>query len=401
MTLSEQIIAQTNQYGAHNYHPKDVVVAQGQGAKVVDPEGHVYYDMLSAYSALNFGHLHPEIIEVAKEQLDKVTLTSRAFHNTVLGEFFEKLAKLTGKDMVLPMNTGAEAVETALKAARRWGTDVKGVPDGQQEVIVCENNFHGRTITIISFSTDPSARRGYGPYTPGFKVIPYGDAAALEAAITPNTVAFLVEPIQGEAGILVPPQGFLQAARKICTEHRVLMIADEVQTGFARTGELFACDHEGVKPDVYILGKALGGGVMPISAVVADREVLEVFEPGSHGSTFGGNPLACAVAIKAMEIIVRDDYAGQAKEKGAYFRAKLEEIKKSNPQIAEVRGKGLLIGVEFAGSALPYVKRLIANGILAKETHESTIRFAPPITISYEELDDACAKIAAAFAPID
>lgn len=392
---SQQIIEKTNHFGAHNYHPKDVVIESAEGALVWDPEGRQYYDMLSAYSALNFGHRHPEIIAAAKEQLDKVTLTSRAFHNAVLGEFFEKLCQVTGKDMVLPMNTGAEAVETALKTARRWGVEVKGVANGEQEIIVCENNFHGRTIAIISFSTDPDARINYGPYAPGFHVIPYGDAAALEAAITPNTVAFLVEPIQGEAGILMPPEGYLQQVREICTRHNVLMMADEVQTGFARTGDMFACDHEGVVPDIYILGKALGGGVMPLSAVVANRDILGIYTPGSHGSTFGGNPLACACAIKALELLVRDNYPQMAREKGEYFMAKLREI--NNADILEVRGRGLLIGVEFKHSAVGYVKELIAHGVLAKETHENTIRFAPPIVISYEQMDDACNRIAQVF----
>jgi ornithine--oxo-acid transaminase len=347
--------------------------------------------MLSAYSALNFGHCHPELVAAAKDQLEKVTLTSRAFHNAVLCDFFEKLCEVTGKDMILPMNTGAEAVETALKAARRWGVDKKGIPDGQQEIIVCENNFHGRTITIISVSTDPVAKRAYGPYTPGFKVIRFGDAAALESAINDNTVAFLVEPIQGEAGILVPPDGYLRDVRDICTKHNILFIADEVQTGFARTGKMFACQHENVVPDIYVLGKALGGGILPVSAIAADKEVLGVFEPGSHGSTFGGNPLAAAVAIKALEILERDNYAQMAEEKGEYFVAKLKQIK--NDEIVSIRGKGLSVGMEFSINAAPYVASLIKAGVLAKETHEHTIRFAPPITISYEELDDACAII--------
>lgn len=392
---SEEIILQTNKYGAHNYHPKDVVIERAEGALVWDPEGRQYYDMLSAYSALNFGHRHPEIIAAAKEQLDKVTLTSRAFHNAILGDFYEKLCEMTCKEMALPMNTGAEAVETALKTARRWGAEVKGVPDGEQEIITCENNFHGRTITIISFSTDPVARTNYGPYTPGFKIVPYGDAAALEAAITPRTVAFLVEPIQGEAGILVPPAGYLRQVREICTKHNVLFMADEVQTGFARTGDMFACDHEGVKPDVYVMGKALGGGVMPLSAIAADRDILGIYTPGSHGSTFGGNPLACACGIKALELLVRDDYPRMAREKGAYFMEKLRAIQ--NDEIIDIRGRGLLIGVEFNHPAADYVKRLIANGVLAKETHDNTIRFAPPITVSYEQMDDALARIQTAF----
>lgn len=396
MLSTQQIIDKTNELGAHNYHPKDVVIVEADGVMVRDPEGREYFDMLSAYSALNFGHRHPEIIEAAKQQLDKVTLTSRAFHNSVLCDFYEKLCGLTGKEMILPMNTGAEAVETALKTARRWGVEKKGVENGKQEIIVCENNFHGRTIAIISFSTDPDARINYGPYCPGFKIVKYGDAKALEEAITPNTVGFLVEPIQGEAGIIVPPKGYLKEVREICTKHNILFIADEVQTGFARTGRMFACEFEEVVPDMYILGKALGGGVMPISAVAANKDVLGVYTPGTHGSTFGGNPLACAVSIKAMEILVRDNYPKQAEEKGNYFMQKLREI--DNPEIMEVRGSGLLIGVEFTVNAAPYVKKLIANGVLAKETHERTIRFAPPIVITYEQIDKAVEGIKKAFA---
>lgn len=394
---SRQIIEKTEKYGANNYHPKDVVISKAKGAVVTDPEGKEYYDMLSAYSALNFGHCHPEIVAVAKAQLDLVTLTSRAFHNELLCEFYEKLSRLTGKEKILPMNTGAEAVETAIKTARRWGNFVKGVEDGKQHIIVCNNNFHGRTVTIISASTDPSARRGFAPFTDGFTAIEYGNAAALEAAITPNTVAFLVEPIQGEAGIIVPPTGYLAAVRKICTEHNVLLIADEVQTGFARTGKMFACEFENVEPDIYCLGKALGGGIMPVSAIAANSDILGVFEPGSHGSTFGGNPLACAVSCKAMDILVRDDYAGQAAAKGEYFVSALKKIK--NDEIVDVRGKGMLIGVEFSVNAAKYVARLIENGVLAKETHERTIRFAPPIVISYQQLDDAIAKITRALTP--
>ena len=391
MLSTQQIIDKTNKYGAHNYHPKDVVIVTAEGAEVYDPEGRKYYDMLSAYSAHNFGHRHPEIVAAAKDQLDKVTLTSRAFHNAILGDFYEKLCEVTGKNMVLPMNTGAEAVETALKTARRWGAEVKGVENGKQEIIVCENNFHGRTITIISFSNDPLAKDNYGPYTPGFKMIPYGDAAALEAAITENTVAFLVEPIQGEAGIIVPPTGYLKQVREICTKHNILFMADEVQTGFARTGNMFAVQYEGVEPDVFILGKALGGGVMPLSAVAANDDILGVYTPGSHGSTFGGNPLACACGIKALEILVRDDYPKQAREKGEYFMAGLRQIK--NPEIKDVRGRGLLIGMEFNGPAFDYVKACIHEGVLCKETHDHTIRFAPPIPVTYDQMDDALERI--------
>lgn len=395
MLTSQQVIEKTNKLGAHNYHPKDVVIVEAHGVMVKDPEGHEYYDMLSAYSAHNFGHLHPEIVAAAKEQLDKVTLTSRAFHNAVLCEFCEKLGELTGKEMILPMNTGAEAVETALKTARRWGAEVKGVENGKQEIIVCENNFHGRTIAIISFSTDPVARINYGPYCPGFKVVKYGDALALEDAITENTVAFMAEPIQGEAGIIIPPEGYLSKVREICDKHNILFIADEVQTGFARTGRMFACNYENVEPDIFVMGKALGGGIMPVSAIAANKDVLGVFTPGSHGSTFGGNPLACAISLKAMEILIRDDYAKQALEKGNYFMSKLREIK--NDEIIDVRGKGLLIGVEFSVPAAGYVKKCIAEGVLAKETHDNTIRFAPPIVVTYEQMDDAIERIKRAF----
>lgn len=395
MLSSEQIIKKTEKYGAANYKPKDVVIERAEGVMVFNPEGDHFFDMLSAYSAHNFGHLHPEIVAAAKEQLDKVTLTSRAFHNAVLGDFYEKLSELTGKEMILPMNTGAEAVETSLKAARRWGNFVKGVPDGKQEIISCENNFHGRTISIITMSTDESARKGFGPFTPGMKTVGYGDAQALEDAITENTVAFIAEPIQGEAGVIVPPEGYLKKVREICTRHNVLYIDDEVQTGFARTGRMFAADYEDVVPDIYVLGKALGGGIMPVSAIAANKDILGVFEPGSHGSTFGGNPLACAVALKAMEIVVRDNYPKQALEKGNYFMDKLRTIK--NSKIIDVRGKGLLIGVEFCCPAAGYVKKLIHGGVLAKETHECTIRFAPPIIITYEQIDAAFEIIKKAF----
>lgn len=385
MRTSKEIMEQTEKFGAHNYASKEVVFLKAEGVIVTNPEGENFYDMLSAYSALNFGHRHPELIQAAKDQLDNVTLSSRAFYNNILGEWMERLCQFTGKEMVLPMNTGAEAVETALKTARKWGNLTKGIEDGKQEIIVCNNNFHGRTISIISMSTDPIAKEGYGPFTPGFKVIEYGNIDELKEAITPNTVAFMMEPIQGEAGILVPPPGFTKEAYGICKENNVLFIADEVQTGFARTGKMFACEHENVNPDVYILGKALGGGIYPVSAIAADKNILEVFTPGSHGSTFGGNPLGAAISIKAMDILVRDDYPRQAKEKGEYFMEKLKEIK--NDDIIDIRGKGLLIGVEFKVLADPYVKRLIKGGVLAKETHEKTIRFAPPIVITYEQID--------------
>ncbi|WP_313163412.1 ornithine--oxo-acid transaminase [Sedimentibacter sp.] len=391
MDKSKEVIQKTEKYGAHNYKPKEVVFDTAANVNVTNPEGEKFYDMLSAYSALNFGHNHPELIQAAKDQLDKLTLSSRAFYNSVLGDWMEKLCELTGKEMVLPMNTGAEAVETALKTARKWGNFVKGVEDGKQEIIVCSENFHGRTITIVSMSTDEEARKGYGPFTPGFKVIEYGNIEQLKEAINENTVAFIAEPIQGEAGVIIPPAGFFKKAYEVCKENNVLFIADEVQTGFARTGNMFACEYEGVVPDIYVLGKALGGGIIAVSAIAANEDILGVFQPGTHGSTFGGNPLGAAVSIKAMEILVRDNYPKMAKDKGDYFMSKIREIK--NDDIVDIRGRGLLVGVEFKMDAAPYVKKLMANGVLAKETHERTIRFAPPITISYEEMDDAIERI--------
>ena len=393
---SKEIIALTQRYCAHNYKPKEVVISGGEGAVVRDPEGREYYDMLSAYSALNFGHRHPELVAAAKEQLDKVTLTSRAFHSELLGAFAERLAALTGMQAVLPMNTGAEAVETAIKTARRYAAFVRGVPEGKQNIVCCRGNFHGRTVTVVSMSTDPTARAGYGPFTPGFRAVEYGDARAIEEAIDQNTAAVLLEPIQGEAGVIVPPDGYLSAVREICSRKGVLMLADEVQTGFGRTGDMFACMHEGVQPDIYILGKALGGGIMPVSAVASTRDILGVFEPGSHGSTFGGNPLACAVGLKAMEIAVRDDYPALAREKGKFLQQAIRSV--PNPDIKEVRGRGLLIGVEFRSEAAPYVARLIGSGVLAKETHETTVRFAPPLNMPREQLEDAAERIRRALA---
>ena len=393
---SKEIIALTERYCAHNYKPKEVVISEGEGAVVRDPEGREYYDMLSAYSALNFGHRHPELVAAAKEQLDKVTLTSRAFHSELLGAFAERLAALTGMQAVLPMNTGAEAVETAIKTARRYAAFVRGVPEGKQNIVCCRGNFHGRTVTVVSMSTDPTARAGYGPFTPGFRAVEYGDARAIEEAIDQNTAAVLLEPIQGEAGVIVPPDGYLSAVREICSRKGVLMLADEVQTGFGRTGDMFACMHEGVQPDIYILGKALGGGIMPVSAVASTRDILGVFEPGSHGSTFGGNPLACAVGLKAMEIAVRDDYPALAREKGKFLQEAIRSV--PNPDIKEVRGRGLLIGVEFRSEAAPYVARLIGSGVLAKETHETTVRFAPPLNMPSEQLEDAAERIRRALA---
>lgn len=396
MPSTQEIIRQTETYGARNYHPLPIVISKAEGVWVEDPEGNRYLDMLSAYSALNQGHRHPRIIRALKEQADRVTLTSRAFHNDRLNIFYEKLANLTGKNMILPMNTGTEAVETAIKAVRRWAYDVKKVPDNQAEIIVCTGNFHGRTTTVISFSSDEEYKRGFGPLTPGFKIVPFGDIEALKQAITPNTAAFLTEPIQGEAGIIIPPAGYLRQAYEICKENRVLFVADEIQTGLGRTGKLFACDWEGVKPDVYVLGKALGGGVMPVSAVAADREILGVFQPGSHGSTFGGNPLACAVANAALDVIVEENLVWRSAELGEYFLRRLKEIQ--TPVIKEIRGRGLFIGVELNGPARPYCERLKELGLLCKETHETTIRFAPPLIIEQEQLDWALEKINRVFA---
>lgn len=395
MNATMDIIGQTERYGARNYHPLPIVISKAEGVWVEDPSGKKYLDMLSAYSALNHGHRHPKIIQALKDQADKVTLTSRAFHSDNLGEFYEKLAGLTGKSRILPMNTGAEAVETAIKAIRRWAYRVKQVPAGQAEIIVCEGNFHGRTITVTSFSSAEEYRNDFGPFTPGFRIVPYGDLEALRQAITPNTAAFLVEPIQGEAGILMPPDGYLRAALELCRENRVLLAADEIQTGFGRTGKLFASDWEGVKPDLYILGKALGGGVFPISAVAADDDILGVFNPGSHGSTFGGNPMACAVAIAAMDVLQEEKLTERSAELGAYFQARLMEI--SHPAVKEVRGRGLFIGLELKEPARPYCEKLMELGILCKETHETTIRFAPPLVISKEQLDWAMNRIHSIF----
>jgi len=390
-TRTHSIIEKTEQFGARNYHPLPIVISKAEGVWVEDPEGNRYMDMLSAYSALNQGHRHPRIIGALKDQADKVTLTSRAFHNDQLGEFYEKLSALTGKNMILPMNTGAEAVETAIKAVRRWAYDVKKVPANAAEIIVCAGNFHGRTTTITSFSSDEDYQRGFGPFTPGFKIIPYGDLDALRGAITPNTAAFLVEPIQGEAGIVIPEEGFLKGAYELCQANNVLFISDEIQTGFGRTGKLFASDWEDVKPDMYIMGKALGGGVFPISAVAADKKILGVFEPGSHGSTFGGNPLGCAVAIAAMDVLNDEKLVERSAELGEYFIARLREI--DNPAIKEIRGRGLFIGVELDRPARPYCEQLKGLGLLCKETHETTIRFAPPLIISKEDLDWAIERI--------
>lgn len=393
MTKSEKIIELTNHYGAHNYLPLPIVISEAEGVWVKDPEGNKYMDMLSAYSAVNQGHRHPKIIQALKDQADKVTLVSRAFHSDNLGEWYEKICKLAGKDKALPMNTGAEAVETALKAARRWAYDVKGIEPNKAEIIAFNGNFHGRTMAPVSLSSEAEYQRGYGPLLDGFRKVDFGDVDALKAAINENTAAVLVEPIQGEAGINIPPEGYLKAIRELCDEHNVLFIADEIQAGLGRSGKLFATDWDNVKPDVYILGKALGGGVFPISVVLADKEVLDVFTPGSHGSTFGGNPLplACAASIAALDVIVDEDLPGRSLELGDYFKEQLKQI--DHPSIKEVRGRGLFIGVELNESARPYCEALKEEGLLCKETHDTVIRFAPPLIITKEELDLALEKI--------
>ncbi|CAM3776351.1 ornithine--oxo-acid transaminase [Mesobacillus zeae] len=390
-TKTDNLIEQTERFGAPNYHPLPIVISRAEGVWVEDPEGNKYMDMLSAYSAVNQGHRHPKIIQALKDQADRVTLTSRAFHNDQLGPWYEKVCRLAGKEMALPMNTGAEAVETAIKAARRWAYDVKGVAENQAEVIACIGNFHGRTMTAVSLSSEEEYKRGFGPMLPGIKLVPYGDIDALNEAITPNTAAFLIEPIQGEAGIVMPPEGFLKEARDLCRQEKVLFIADEIQAGLGRSGKLFACEWENVDPDMYILGKALGGGVFPISCVLADREILGVFNPGSHGSTFGGNPIACAVSIAALDVLVDEGLAERSREMGEYFTGKLREI--DNPLINEIRGRGLFIGVELNEPARKYCEQLKEEGLLCKETHDTVIRFAPPLVITREELDWAIERI--------
>ncbi len=385
-----------DQWGAHNYHPLDVVIDRAAGSWVYSVDGDCYLDCLSAYSAVNQGHCHPRILQALQEQASKVTLTSRAFRNDQLPLFCKELAELCGQEMVLPMNTGAEAVETALKAARRWGYMRKGIPADRAEIVVCENNFHGRTTTIVGFSSDADSREGFGPFTPGFKVIPYGDAAALEAAVTRNTCGFLVEPIQCEAGILIPPNGYLARAAEICRANNVLLLADEIQTGLGRTGKLFACDHENVKPDIYILGKALSGGFYPVSAVVSQKDVLGVFSPGSHGSTYGGNPLGCAVARTALQVLLDENLAGRSAELGAWFLSELQRIE--HPDIKEIRGRGLLVGIELDVPARSYCERLKELGMLCKETHDLVIRIAPPLIVEREELAWAAGRVRAAFA---
>ena len=397
---TKDFINMDHTYGAHNYHPLPVVISEAKGAKVKDPEGKEYFDFLSAYSAVNQGHRHPKIIKALTDQLNRCTLTSRAFHNDMMGPFLKKLCEFTGFEMALPMNTGAEAVETALKLARRWGAEKKGIKNGKQEIIVAENNFHGRTISIVSFSTDPDARINYGPYTPGFKVVPYNNAKAIEKAITKNTCAVLLEPIQGEAGVFVPDSGYLKAVSDICKKNNVLFIADEIQTGFCRTGRKFAVDHEGVRPDVMTLGKALGGGVIPVSAVVADKHIMEVFTPGSHGSTFGGYPLAMAVGIAAIEVLEEENLAENAQELGEYFRSEVKKIKCD--KVVQVRGKGLLNAVVFEEGfeAWDVCVALKEAGLLAKQTHGNIIRFAPPLVITKKELTEGIAIIKSVFEKI-
>jgi ornithine--oxo-acid transaminase len=387
---TEILLAEVDQYSAHNYHPLPVVLERGEGVWVWDVDGKRYMDMLSGYSALNQGHRHPKIVAAAKEQLDSLTLTSRAFHNDQMGPFLKELCEATGFERALPMNTGAEAVETAIKMIRKWGYKVKGVPADKAEIIVCENNFHGRTTTVVGFSSEDQYRDGFGPFTPGFKLIPYGDADALEAAITEHTVGFLLEPLQGEGGVIVPPDGFIQRARELCTEHGVALMADEIQTGLGRTGRLFCCDWESVRPDVLIVGKALGGGLYPVSAAIADETFMDVFTPGDHGSTFGGNPLGAAIGLASLQVILEEKLPERAHELGAWFMGKLREI--DSPHVKEIRGRGLMIGVEIkksSGTARPYCEALEGKGVLAKETHHQVIRFAPPLTITEEELEFA------------
>ena len=380
-----------NQFGAHNYHPLDIVIERAEGVWVVDVEGKRYLDCLAAYSAVNQGHCHPRILQTLMQQAGKVTLTSRAFRNDQLGPFYRELHELTGFDKALPMNSGAEAVETAVKTARKWGHKIKGIPENKAEIVVCANNFHGRTVTIVSFSTDEQYRDGFGPFTPGFKIIPFGDIEALRQAITPNTCAFLVEPIQGEAGIVLPPKGFLKQAAELCRENRVLLITDEIQSGLGRTGKLFAYMHEGIRPDMVIIGKALSGGFYPVSAVLSSDEILGVFHPGDHGSTFGGNPLGCAVARTALRVLVDEHLVERSEELGDHFLKLLKTLQCS--KIKEVRGIGLWIGIELHEAARPYCEALKEEGVLCKETHDRVIRIAPPLVISRDEIDWAFARI--------
>jgi ornithine--oxo-acid transaminase len=390
------LIELEDRHCARNYHPLPVVLVRGEGPYVWDDQGKRYLDMMSAYSAVSHGHAHPRIVNALIEQARALNIVSRAFHSDRLGAFLERACRLTGQDMALPMNTGAEAVETALKAARKWAWQVKGVPDGAQEIIACSGNFHGRTITICGLSTEHQYREGFGPFPPGLKTVPYGDAAALEAAITPHTAAFLVEPIQGEGGIVIPPAGYLAACAEICRRHNVMLIADEVQTGLGRTGKLLACEHEGVQPDGLVLGKALGGGVLPVSMFLARRELMDVFRPGDHGSTFGGNPLAAAVGLEALQVLEDEDLAGQSASKGAWLMEELRRI--DSPLVREVRGRGLFIGIEIdpaQASAREVVLALMARGLLSKETHATVVRLAPPLAIPMELLEWAVEQLRA------
>ena len=399
-TESQKLMELAGHYGANNYHPLPIVISQAKGVWVKSPEGKKYMDMLSAYSALNHGHRHPRVIKTVVEQTKKVTLTSRAFNNDQIGPFLKELCEFTGYDMALPMNTGAEAVETAIKAARRWGVEVKGVQNGKQEIVCVDDNFHGRTIAVISMSSDPDSTVNYGPYVPGFRRVPYGDAKAIEGAITPNTVAVIVEPIQGEAGVVTPPEGYLKAIRETCTKNRVLFIADEIQTGFCRTGKRFAWQHEAARPDIMCLGKALGGGIMPISAIVADHAVMDVFTPGTHGSTFGGNPLASAIGMAALEVLEEEKLDENAERLGTIFREEIAKVR--CPKMKLVRGKGLLNAVVFEKGfeAWDVCIALKEAGLLAKQTHGNIIRFAPPLVITEKELREAIAIIKAVFEKI-
>lgn len=397
MVSSKELISYEDRWGARNYKPLDVVLTRGEGVWVYDVDGRKYLDFLAAYSALNQGYCHPRLVKVMREQAGRLTLTSRAFRNDQLPLFEKELCELLAFEKVLPMNSGAEAVETAIKMARKWGYKVKGVPDGKAEIIACEGNFHGRTTTIVGFSSEGQYRDGFGPFAPGFKLIPYGDVAALQAAVTPNTAAFLVEPLQGEGGVIVPPEGYLAAAREVCGANDVLFVADEIQSGLGRTGKMLCCEHEGVKPDAVILGKALSGGMYPVSAVLSSAAVMAVFEPGDHGSTFGGNPLGCAVAREALKVIVDEDLCGRAAELGPYLLAELAKVE--SPYVDVVRGKGLWAGVVLkkeAGGARRFCEALMRLGVLAKETHETVIRFAPPLVITKDEIDWALERVAAA-----
>jgi ornithine--oxo-acid transaminase len=392
---AKDLMEMDDTYGAHNYKPLDVVLNKGEGVWVWDVEGNKYMDMLSSYSALNHGHRNPVIIKKMKDQLDKLTLTSRAFRNDQLPLFLKKVCDVTGMEMTLPMNTGAEGVETALKATRKWGHKVKGIPENKAEIIACSNNFHGRTITIISLSTEEQYRDGFGPMTPGFPIVPYGNAKAIEDAINENTAGVLVEPIQGEGGIVVPPEGYLKEVKEICKKNNVLLIFDEIQCGLGRTGKMFAWEWENAKPDGIVLGKALGGGVYPVSIFASSKEVLGVFNPGDHGSTFGGNPIAAAVGLASLNYLIEEDLPGKALQMGNYFMDKLRSLK--NPMIKEVRGKGLLIGLELKEKARPYAEKLKEKGLLCKETHGVVIRFAPPLVITREELDWAFEQVQEVF----